>query len=198
MIDSVLGFLAGAMQRHFEGVLGRGEQPYVSLAALARADGTIAPETEQQVLLSLVGIEREPMGSAAATVMLRPLGEGFASSPPPLALNLLVLLSSQHNIYAESLKRLSVALGFVQAHPAFDPRSTSGFPPELSRISVELVNLDFHALNNLWSLTGAKYLPSVLLKVRLPGIDIGRMHARVAPVRAVVPELHPGSSWRAP
>lgn len=191
MIDQVLGFLGTTMQRHFDAVLGRGEQPYVAVSAFARPDGTGAPDADQRVILMLVGVERETTGSSPAPSVMRAAGDGYAMTTAPLTLNLFVLLASQHSNYPEALKRLSLALGFVQAHPVFDPRSAPGLPDGVSRLSLELVNLDFHALNNIWAMTGAKYQPSVLLKVRMPAIDLGRIDAFHPAVRAVTPTAVP-------
>lgn len=194
MIDRALGFLGSAMQRHFEAILGRGEQPYVSVSAFTRPDGTGAPDADQRVILMLVGVERETAGSPPTPSVMRAHGEGYASMMTSLPLNLFVLLASQHANYPEALKRLAVALGFVQTHPVLDPRSAPGFPDGISRLSLELVNLDFHALNNIWAMTGARYQPSVLIKMRMPAIDLGRIDALHPAVHAVEPTAVPSDA----
>ena len=62
--------------------------------------------------------------------------------------------------YPESLRFLSAALEFFFERPVF---SASG----VASLSVEMVNLTIQDLHNLWSISGGKYLPSVLYKLRM-------------------------------
>lgn len=178
MIDKAMNFLLEELNGFLGPRLGGGEQPVV-LSGLVNADSTVPMAIENKLILTLVNTERE----SAAT------GSGPASSPfsglgakmsPPLNLNIYLLVSANFgNNYGESIKFLSHALAFFQARPVFTPQGSAAFPRGLERLSLELVNLDFSLLNNLWAALGAKYLPSVVYKVRMLSIQESWLTDRV-------------------
>ena len=43
--------------------------------------------------------------------------------------------------------------------------------PKLENLSIEIVDMSMDALSNLWSMLGAKYMPSVLYKIRMLHFD---------------------------
>jgi len=196
MIDTVARFLLGALNAHLESALGRDAEPYAVLSSMGTLDGSPAPGVEQKLVLTLVNLERDTMAAAAQPRPLHPAGRSFAQRSAPLNVNLYLLVSSQHAVYLESLKRLSLALGFVQSNALFDARSTPDFPDGLDRLALETVNVDLQGVNNLWGNLGLKYLPSFLLKVRTVGIDLGRVHARVPAILGVQPDIRPAPQAR--
>jgi hypothetical protein len=162
LLDELNGFLGGRFQS---------SENLVVLSGLVNPDGTVPMAIENKLILTLVNAERE-----AAAVSAGANSSGFAGPrtrvSPPLNLNLYVLVSANFgNNYAEAIKFLSQALAFFQAKPVFTPQGSAAFPGELERLSMELVNLDFSLLNNLWAALGAKYLPSVVYKVRMLSIQ---------------------------
>ena len=107
----------------------------------------------------------------------------------PLNLNLHLLASAHHSRYPEALRRLSLTLGFVQTHPSFDPEAAAEFPMDLDKLTLEIANADFHTLNNVWAACGAKYQPSVLLKVRMLTIDQRRIERRLPRIDGIEPDV---------
>ncbi len=86
---------------------------------------------------------------------------------PALNLNLYLLVSSNFGSnYRESLKVLAAALVYFLEKPVFNAESASGLPG-IERLSIEMVNLATQDLQNIWSITGGKYVPSALYKVRM-------------------------------
>jgi len=53
----------------------------------------------------------------------------------------------------------------------FTPSNTPSLDPKIEKLSVEMVNLSTEKLNNLWATLGAKYIPSVLYKLRMLSFD---------------------------
>lgn len=195
MIDTVARFLLVALNAHLDSMLGRDAEPYAVLSSLGTLDGSPVQGVEQKVVLTLVNVERDTMGQAAQPRAIRAADGGLVQRAMPLNVNVYLLVSSQHAVYVESLKRLSLALGFVQSYALFDARSTPDFPPGIDRLALETVNVDLQGINNLWGNLGLKYLPSFLLKVRTVGIDLGQVQARIPAIRGVDPALQPlGSS----
>jgi len=178
MIDKALNFLLDELNS-FLGRRFQSNENAAVLSSLVNPDGTIPLPIENKIILTLANIERESM---AANGGGQP---GFLEGPrsrasPPLNLNLYVLVAANFgNNYAESIKFLSNAVAFFQAKPVFTAQGSAMFPRELERLSFELVNLDFSLLNNLWAALGAKYLPSVVYKVRMVTIQEAWVSDRV-------------------
>lgn len=165
MIDKTLNFLAAELNG-FLGARFPSKEEHAVVAGLSASDGTSAAKIENRLVLSLVNIERE---TAASAIGITARSDGsYARYQPPLHLNLYVLVSASFNSnYGQALQFLGIALGFFQARTNFDALSGAGFPPELDRLSVEIVSLSIQELNNLWAILGTKYLPSALYKVRM-------------------------------
>ena len=56
---------------------------------------------------------------------------------------------------------------FFQGHSVFDRSNTPMLSSNIDKVTLDYVNLDFNELNNLWSLIGAKYIPSTVYKLRM-------------------------------
>lgn len=173
MIEKTLNFIAAELNGFLSARFPSKEE-HVVVASLSSADGTAAARTESRLVISLFNIERETAASAIG-ISTRPDGN-YAQYQPPLHLNLYILVSASFNSnYGQALQFLSIALGFFQAKSNFDARSSPEFPSELSRLSLELVSLSIHELSNIWTILGAKYLPSAVYKVRMLTIQENRM-----------------------
>lgn len=177
MIDKALNFLQEELN-NFLGQRFQSNENLVVQSALISPDGTVPQEIENKVVLTLANIERESVANAASGSSAF-LGLSSRVSPP-LNINLYILVSANFgNKYAESIKFLAQSVTFFQAKPVFTAQGSAGFPRELERLSFELVNLDFSQLNNLWAAQGAKYLPSVVYKVRMLTIQEAWVSDRV-------------------
>jgi len=86
---------------------------------------------------------------------------------PELKLNLDLLFAAHFTHYDQALKYISALLLFFQAHPIFTSDQYPGLAPQLGRLTVELLPLNYEQLNQLWAFVGAKQLPSVVYRVRL-------------------------------
>lgn len=172
MLDTTLAFLTDRLNDHLQASYPTGE-PHVVLSGLCHLDGTVNPGLENKIVLSLVNIEREG-ASGAAGPQLRPDGDGFARVPAPLNINVYVLVSACFfGNYDQALKLLSAVLGYFQSTPVLTAPTVGAFPRGLEKLTLEIVNLDPHALSNLWSALGAKYAPSMLYKLRMFSIQEG-------------------------
>jgi len=69
--------------------------------------------------------------------------------------------------YKEALHFISLVIEFFQGKSVFDKFNTPGLSANIDRLIFEFVNQDIQEMNNMWSLIGAKYLPSVVYKVRM-------------------------------
>ena len=142
-----------------------GQDPVVLSTILAQ-DGSVPPEASQKVVLSLINIEREGTASSGNFYTRDPNGS-IARRSPAVNLNLYLLLTGSHDDYTESIKLLSNSIGFFQAKPVFTRESSPDFPQALEKLSFEVVNLQLQDMSHLWGALGAKYMPSIIYKVRM-------------------------------
>ncbi len=184
MIDQTLKFVIDELNGFLESRFPN-DASHAVLSGLANQDGTVPEEIANKIVVTLVNIEREN-AAASGSPRMRNDGNKFARTNPSLNINLYLLVSASFdNKYTESFKLLSAVLGFFQAKPAFTAESGPGFPPGLEKVSFELVNLDFQALNNLWSNLGGKYLPSVVYKARMLTIQEGWLLDQVPAIEGI-------------
>jgi hypothetical protein len=184
MLDRTLSFLL-AQVNDYLATRYPSKEPHVVLSGLSTLEGTAPPEIANRVVMSLVNIEREgAIGSGSEPV--RTEGGGFVRTPPPLNLNLYILMSASFGSnYVEALKLLSAVLGYFQGRPVFTAQNAAAFPKGLDRVTIEIVNLNMQELNNLWGNFGAKYLPSVLYKARMLTLQEGWVVEQVPAVSGV-------------
>lgn len=164
MIQKILTYYAGRLDEH----LSRTRRQPEGNAAVGQPGGASA-EVPNKLLVSLLNVERETSGGIQPG-MERTSG-GYARTYPPLLLNLIVLVSAVYDErrYADSLSALSDALRFVQSVPKFDVDGTS--------YTSELVGVSAQELNNIWTLLGGQYHPSVVCKIRRLTISGGDIAA---------------------
>jgi hypothetical protein len=183
MIDKAMSFIVGEINNLLSTRFQSNENIAV-LSSVANPDGTLPPGIDNKVVLSLINVEREASINGSSWPM-RQLQEGYGRVSPPLGLNLLVLVTASFSgNYAESLKVLSNVMGFFQSKPSFTAQNSAAFPSSMEKLSLELVNLSIHEVNNVWSILGAKYMPSIVYKVRMLVVQENWIAERVAPVTA--------------
>ena len=125
--------------------------------------GNGSEEHPNKMVVSLLNVERETAGGISAPVQRTP--EGYARLSPPLLLNLNVMLAAVYDErrYAESLSVLSDTLKFIQSAPRFEVDG-AGY-------TIEIVSISTQDMNNVWTLLGGQYYPSVVCKLRRLVLD---------------------------
>jgi len=123
------------------------------------------------LLLTLINVEEEVIGKSQLPYLKHP-DQTFDVLNPELKINLYVLISAastkdEEERYANCLKVLSYAIGFFQYKNVFDKINSPAIPENVGKIVVELVSPTFEQQNHIWGGMGAKYMPSVLYKIRL-------------------------------
>ena len=69
--------------------------------------------------------------------------------------------------YPEALKFISSVIEFFQGKSLFTHQNTPMLSENANRLTVQMVNMDLQQLSNLWGNIGAKYIPSVIYKIRM-------------------------------
>ena len=182
MLDAALKFIAAQVNAHLlkrtGSALGQ-----VSLGPVVDDAGkwVVAPNTVQ---LTLVNVEQEPTLRNVPGERVQ-IGATLVLQPAPLKLNATVLFSASFADYAQALRQLSHVLIFFQSHPLFAADSDAGLPPPLERLSAELVSHTPEQLNQMWTMLGAKHLPSVAYRLRLVVLQDSEPLSTGAPITSV-------------
>lgn len=142
----------------------------VVMSNILEQDGTLAANINNKLVVMLVNVTKDttPIRSPQS-----PNFDKIASTPPPLFLNLYVMVAAHFSAgtYSEALKFLSNAVSFFQRQPVFDHQSTPDLDKRIDKLVLDVENLDTQDLSSLWGILSGKYLPSVLYRVRVVCFD---------------------------
>jgi len=177
MIHTCLSFLTNELNDYLKLRTGSPTVDRVFLTSVAtEGGGVVIPNKSLGV--SLINIEEDRVYKDQKSTLINNHGN-VERLNPEIKLNLYVLISANFqdtdsedsiNDYAEGLKQLSWVISFFQAKNVFTPENSpklADFDPNLTKLVVELYSYSFEQLYNFWSVVGAKYLPSVLYKIRI-------------------------------
>ena len=185
MINASLHFLASQLNQY----LCRKNSTQENLVVVSKImdnDGRESEAATNKLVLFLVNVEKDSMAHTNA----KPEYDGFRNivRSKPVFLNLHVVLAANFkpNLYEESLKYLSKAVGFFQDHSVFDRTSSPDLAKGLEKLTIDIENLNLQELCNLWSVVGSKYIPSVMYKIRT--IALGSGYSYYRPYVIHVPE----------
>lgn len=191
MLDTSLDFLAKTLDAHLKNVF-KVTTKMVYLTHVADESGVSIPDNS--IGLSLVNIEEERIFKEQRVNFINQDGI-VEKRNPELKLNLYVLVSANFNgtadandDYKEGLKQLSKVISFFQAHTVFTPDKYPLLASEdenIQKLVVDLYSYSFEQLYNFWSVIGAKYLPSVLYKVRLLRIQEREVFSLNPPIEKI-------------
>ena len=163
MIEEALTFLAKEMNEYFRNTIPVKEDKVI-LSALVSQDGSIAVVQENMVVITLVNIEKESFikNMYAGT---RP-GENAAM---PVSVNLYLLFSAYFtpSNYILSLRFISLVISYLQQKNVFNAANSPRLDSSIEKLSFEMESVGAEKLSNVWATLGAKYMPSVLYKMRM-------------------------------
>jgi len=185
MIDSVLTFIANYVNSQLKLTFGLTEDKVIA-SSLINLDGTVTDNIENKVIISLINIEHETF--AANTGQYQQAGgTQYGKVEQPVYLNLYLVFAANYNSsnYIESLKMLSATIACIQANPAFDIKEFPDLDPSTPRLSFEIHNLPINELSHIWNGIGAKYVPSIIYKVRMLTIQKSMMKSSISGVTGI-------------
>lgn len=194
MIHSALEFLTQELNAFIKLKVGDPLTARIYLSGVTNEQGIAIPD--QSLGLSLINIEEERTNKEQQSRYINSAGK-MEKRNPEIQLNLYVLITAnfQNKLannssddYVEGLKQLSYAIAFFQSKNVFTPENSpalSGSDPNLSKIVVELYSYSFEQLYNFWSVVGAKYLPSVLYKVKTLRIQENAIQESGEPIEQI-------------
>lgn len=165
MLDVALRFLSARVSGHLVQRLGAAGANKVALSAVVDENGkwVIGPN---RLGLSVVNVEEERVLRVQLPQRVYVDGNQI-SLPPPLKLNLVVLLAAHFSTHDQALGFLSHAMTCLSAQPVFSTDTHADLDPRIGSLTVEMLAYGPEQLNQTWAYLGAKYLPSALYRVRL-------------------------------
>lgn len=170
MIGNILAYVAEDLNRYICRQQGlQEEEQKVLLSYVVDQDGSIATTEQNVVLVTLVDLALDPL---AYTQRLQQLPSGGVSEGiqyNSLHVNLMVLFSAyfKGDRAKDALNYLTLILQFFQNKSSFTRTNSPGLPEGVERLEFSMEPLDFHAQNHMWGILGAKYMPSVVYKLRM-------------------------------
>ncbi|HBR53839.1 MAG TPA: DUF4255 domain-containing protein [Flavobacteriaceae bacterium] len=169
MIHKALEFLQDYLNKELKMTLALSEDSVVA-SSLVNPDGSVVESTQNKVVISIVNMEHETF--VKSTQQYKSDGEhSYGKINPPIHLNLYLLITSNHSNYLEAYKRLSVVITKFQANPYFNKNEFSQMPDPIKKLTLEIFNIPITELSHIWSGIGAKYVPSIIYKMRMVTLE---------------------------
>ncbi len=162
------------------------------LGTILDETGAVPENNQNKIILSLVNLEHD------TNYQYNPqyVKQGNRNYPInlPYNFNLDVLITALFTNYSEALKFLSQAIYFFQSKNVFNAQNTPGLDPQIQQLSFEVVKLSYHETHSLWTAMGAKYMPSVLFKVRMLSFQSDQIQAEVSDISSLSQDTKPSNS----
>ena len=164
------------------------------LNTILNQDGSIPEDCLNKIVVSLINLEHETSIPYNPIYVAKEKKEdGYTRMKDlPFNFNLDVLITAvfESSNYNEGLKFLSEAIYFFQRKNVFTKANTPHLDQNIQELAFELVKLSYHQEHSLWGALGAKYMPSVLFKIRLLSFQNDALED-VPVFRKLVPEKDP-------
>lgn len=188
MINEALQFVEKELNKYFRAIFQITEDKTI-VSNLVNADGSVPVSINDKVVISLVSIEQET--SIANLGFTHKTESGYQLSNQPLSINLYVLFAANFNDYNESLKFISSTINFFQANYVFLRKDHPEMGGQSERLVFELLKTDYQNAHYLWNALGAKYIPSMVYKLRM--LTINEHHIRHKGALLTKPQVHVNS-----
>lgn len=139
----------------------------VLLSGIIDQDGSLAVETSNKIIATLVYIDRDNTSKNGPVNQFN--SGAFAEYAPPVNVNLTIMFSAlfNKNHYAEALRHISGVIYFFQQKPLFTASNTPKLSKHVEKVHFDLQTISPNDLMNIYSMLGAKYMPSVIYKMRM-------------------------------
>ena len=180
MIYKALTFLEKELSHYIETEYER----EVAMTYVVSQEGSTDPKEDDSILLTLINIEEEKILKSQSPYIKKINGSSVKINPE-IKLNLQILFTANFKDYKEAIKSLSGVFRFFQANNVFDHQNSPALDPEIDKLILELITPSFEQLNHMWGFLGAKYMPSVMYKVRMLTIQESKVIESVEGVAGI-------------
>lgn len=162
----------------------------VILSNLVDQDGTLAftsnnaNQTEHKIVITLVNIEEEKVFKDQQ-YFKKTAGDSIITMNSELKIHLQVLFTAYSTSYETALLILGYVISFFQKKNVFINQSSPALNGITAKAIVELQSLTSEQTNHLWGYLGAKYLPSVIYKIRMLTFQEGQQTSEGLPITTI-------------
>ncbi len=156
----------------------------VIVSNLINHDGAIEANTNNKVVVFLANLEKDTMPQRQTRSFNSPDGRHLVTSKP-LYLNLSLVITANFTgaNYLEALKFISHIVSYFQLNPIFDHQNSPELSPGIEKLILNIENIQRHDLSSMWGMFGAKYLPSIIYKVRMVTMGSQAITSQVSTVQ---------------
>ncbi|PHR46555.1 MAG: hypothetical protein COA32_10450 [Fluviicola sp.] len=179
MIAKALTFVSDFLNHQIKMSYGIDENRVV-VSSLINPDGTIAENIENKIVISVINLEHETTVKSLNNYVPGD-SNNYGKVSPPVYLNLYLLVSANYDSgnYVEALKMISRVISIFQENTYFNQQKNPEMQSPLEKLTFEIFNLPINELSHIWSGIGAKYVPSIIYKVRMITINQGGVSKEV-------------------
>lgn len=169
MIFEALSCVTEDVNEHLRNKL-RISENKVILSGIANQDGSLAIKDENKLVVTLVNLENDTTGQSNR---VGGASKTLAHVATDININLYVLFSAyfSSNNYPESLRFLSFLIAYFHNKSVFNKSNTPSLDDRIEKLIFKMENLKAEGLSNMWTMLGAKYMPSVMYKMRMLTFD---------------------------
>jgi hypothetical protein len=164
MIDVALQFIKGELKTYLVTKAGT-DAVDVDLTKLVDEQGKYLLKTDH-LGLTVVNFEEERIVKSHLPEYTYSEGRHVIVEPD-LKMNLHLMFAANFSFYDQALKYLSHVLLFFHTNPSFTSEEYPALDPRLQKLTLELQNLSYDQLSQIWTFIGGKQLPAVVYKLRL-------------------------------
>lgn len=166
MIQNVLPVIANELNDYLKSRFNSVEDK-VTISNVIDQDGSVAVEGNNKIVVTLINITEEPTLRASANNQL--MGTSFLEFAPPVSINLTLMFSAffSPKNYLEALRFISGVIYFFQSKPLFTNQNTPDLTANVDKIHFDILSMQPQELMNIFSMMGAKYMPSVVYKMKM-------------------------------
>ena len=189
MVDKSLEFIKNELNKYlrqrFELI-----EDKVQLSTILKQDGKSDPELrENSISIMLINVEEETaMQSTTKYLDNDPLQISVINPGINLNLSLLFVVNNTH--YSEALVFITSIIGFFQSKNVFSKENSPEFDIEgIEKLKIKFVSQTMEQQNHMWGMLGAKYMPSLLYKIRLLHIQEDKIAYRISKISEINREL---------
>ncbi len=155
---------------HIRKVLTTQTELQVAVANIAEVASGNDGDHLADIIISLVNIEEVRM-ARNQEYMVRIENQLYPKNAP-VNLALWLLFTAYGGSYENDIRNLQEVLSLFQKQPVFRQDTVPELADDgIETLVIDMVSLSFDQLQQLWSMLGGKYQPSVLYKMRMITID---------------------------
>ena len=190
MISKALIFLTDFLNQKLKISYGLDNDPVLA-SSLINPDGSIIDNIENKIIISVINMEHETFAKSQQNYKKN--GNSYGKIAPSIHLNLYLLISANYGSknYLEAFKMLSKVISTFQANPYFTTQENPTLESPLNKLTLEIYNIPITELSHIWSGIGAKYVPSIVYKMRMITIQEDKIDKEIPAITSLGKKLKP-------